>query len=249
MRLCAWCVLLQQYSVGLERRADRAAVVPPRHLGGPDAGAALDHPLEGVGEVPLPLVGRLLQHVVDAAPQLVHRPHVVQADVGELGDGLPRLLDDLRHVARAVGDHHAEALVVLDLLGPDDPVVGARRDDREVGVEHRVHEDDHHGPVHVRPGQVDRARRAVLHLLLDEPRRDGVPLAGVGFDLLLEVPGDEDQLLDAEPLQAVHHPVHHRPARDLDERLRHRVGVRPEPGALPCQRNDDLHAKPSRSGP
>ena len=37
-----------------------------------------------------------------------------------------------------------EALVILDLLGPDDPVGVAAIDQRQVGLEHRVDEDDQH---------------------------------------------------------------------------------------------------------
>src|SRR5690349_23918452 len=47
-----------------------------------------------------------------------------------------------RHVPVGVGDDHAEALVVLDLLHPDHAVRVERLDDRQVGVEDRVDEDD-----------------------------------------------------------------------------------------------------------
>ena len=40
---------------------------------------------------------------------------------------------------------------------------------------------------------------------------DRIPGAGVLFHLLLEMPGDEDQLGDIESLEPVHHPVHHGP--------------------------------------
>ena len=43
-------------------------------------------------------------------------------------------------------------------------------DDREIGVEDRVDEDDQHGLVDVLARERDRARGAVLHLLLDEHR-------------------------------------------------------------------------------
>ena len=80
--------------------------------------------------------------------------------------------------------------------------------------------------------------------------REGPAVAAprVGLDLLLEVAGDEDQLGDIESLEPVHHPVHHRTARDLEQRLGNQVGVRPEPGALARQRDDDLHVQPFRSG-
>ena len=45
-----------------------------------------------------------------------------------------------------------------------------------------------------------------------------------------------------EPLEAVHDPVHHRPARHLEHRLGNEMGVRAEAGALAGERNDHLHA-------
>jgi hypothetical protein len=41
---------------------------------------------------------------------------------------------------------------------------------REVGLEHRVDEDDHRRPVDPRPREVDRPGGAVLDLLLDVAR-------------------------------------------------------------------------------
>jgi hypothetical protein len=59
----------------------------------------------------------------------------------------------------------------------------------------------------------------------------------------LELAGDEDQLGNVEPLDPVHHPVHDRPAGDLEDRLRDEMGVGAEAGALPGQRNDHLHGQ------
>ena len=59
--------------------------------------------------------------------------------------------------------------------------------------------------------------------------------------LVLEMAGDADQLGNIEAVQRVHHPVHDRPPGHPEQRLRNQVGVRPEPGALPRQRDDDLH--------
>ncbi len=49
--------------------------------------------------------------------------------------------------------------------------------------------------------------------------------------------------------QRVHHPVHHRPAGDFEQRLGNQMGVGPEPGSLPRERDHDLHdqALPYRS--
>ena len=82
-------------------------------------------------------------------------------------------------------------------------------------------------------------------------KRDGNPVAraGVRLDLLLEVAGDEDQLAHVQPVEPVHHPVHHRPPRHLEQRLGHEMGVRPETGALPGERDDHLHVSLFRSGP
>jgi hypothetical protein len=147
-----------------------------------------------------------------------------------------------------VGHHHAEALVVLDFLGPDDPVGVGAVDEGEVGLEDRVDEDDQHGLLHEGPREVDRARRPILDLLLDEPRRPAIPRARVALHLLLEVARDEDQLRDVEALEAVHHPVHDGATRDLEQRLRDQVGVRPEPRALARQGDDDLHVSSFRIG-
>ncbi|MBK7594111.1 MAG: hypothetical protein IPJ11_02390 [Gemmatimonadetes bacterium] len=178
---------------------------------------------------------------VDPGPERLDITNEVKTDVGQLRDRLARLLDDLGHVAVGVGHHHAKALVVLDLLGPDDPVGIEGLRQREVGLEDGVDEDDHHRPVDERPREVDRSGGAILDLLLDEARGDGVAAPRVRLDLVLEVPRDEDELLDVEAGELVHHPVHHRTAGDLQHRLRDQVRVRPEPGALPCGRNDHLH--------
>ena len=82
-------------------------------------------------------------------------------------------------------------------------------------------------------------------------KRDGnrVARARVGLDLLLEVAGDEDQLAHVQAVEPVHHPVHDRPARHLEHRLGDQMGVGPETGALPGERDDHLHVSLFRSGP
>ena len=155
--------------------------------------------------------------------------------LASLRDRRRGLLHDAGHVALGIGDHHAEALVVLHLLGPDDPVGIGPVDEREIGLEHGVDEDDQHRPLHVGARQVDGARGAVLHLLLDEPRRNLVLGPGKLLHLLLQVAGNEDQLGDVEALEPVHHPVHHRAAGHLEQRLGHQMGVRAAAGC-PCPR-------------
>src|SRR5690606_14450535 len=121
--------LLEQDPVGLQRGAELAAVVPAGHLRSPDLAAVLDHVLERVGQVVLTLHGRRGEHVIDSGPQGVDVADPVEADVGELADRRRRLLDDARHVAILVGDHYAEALVVLHLARPDHAVgVGVAHD-------------------------------------------------------------------------------------------------------------------------
>src|SRR5207253_115640 len=97
-------------------------------------------------------------------------------------DRRTRLLDDAGHVAPRVGDDHAEPLVVLHLLGPDDAIGIHPVDERQVGFEHRVHEDDEHRGVHVGTRQVDGARGAVQLLLLDELRWNVVMLEDVSLE-------------------------------------------------------------------
>ena len=180
--------------------------------------------------------------MVDALPEGVDVADVVEPDVGQPRDRLARLLDDPRHVPLRVGHHDPETLVVVHFLGPDDPVGVGPVDQGEVRLEHRIHEDDQHRTRHVRPGEIDRAGGPVLHLLLDVHARHPVASGRVFLDLALEVSGDDQQLGDVDGSERVHHPVHDRTARDLEHRLRHEMGVRPEPRALARQGDDDLHA-------
>src|SRR5690606_13171698 len=111
---------LPQMAVGLEQGVDLAGVVPA--FDGLDAElcTAVDHVLEGVGQVVLGArAARALARVLDPLEEQRVIADVVEADVRELRDGILRLLDDALHVAVAVGDDDTEALVVLDLLGPD----------------------------------------------------------------------------------------------------------------------------------
>ena len=203
----------------------------------------IHHVLERVGEEELAaFAGGTLQHVFDAVEQRAPILHVLQPDVGPLGDRRIRLLHDLRHVALLVRHHDAEALVVLDLFGPDDTVSLCVFHDRQVGVEQRVHEDDDHGSVHVRAREIYRARRPVEHLLLDEARRNVVVLPHVRFDFLLQMARDDDQLLELPgSLERVHHVIHHRPARDIHERLGNALGQRQEASAFARHRHDHFH--------
>jgi hypothetical protein len=160
-------------------------------------------------------------------------------------------VDDLRHVAVLVGDHHAEALVVLDLLHPDDPVRVRLPDLREIRLEDRVDEDDQH-VLALDEGlrELHRAGRPVLHGLLDELGRErGKLRPRVFLHLLLQVAGDVDDLGHRPELHQILEDVrHHRLAGDLQHRLRDQVRVRPQPRALPRQRDDDFHGAlvPSR---
>jgi len=154
------------------------------------------------------------------------------------------LLDDPGHESLRVGHDHAEALIVLDLLGPDDAIGIEPIDQGQIRLEHRVDEDDQDRSVHEWAGEIHGTRRPVLDLLLDEARGILVARPSVRFDLLLEMAGDENQLFHVQARQPVHDPIHHRSPGHLEERLRHEIRVGPEAGALARERNDDLHDQP-----
>ena len=180
----------------------------------------------------------MLDPVEQRAPIL----HVLQPDVRPPRNRGARFLDDLGHVALRVRHDDPEALIVFDLLRPDDPVRLRVLHDRQIGVEQRVHEDDDHGTVDVGPSEVHGAGGAVEDFLLDEARGDLVVLPHVLFDFLLQVTRDDDQLVELPgPPQRIHHVIHHRPARDIHERLGHALGQRQEAGAFAGHRHDDFH--------
>jgi hypothetical protein len=118
---------------------------------------------------------------------------------------------------------HAEALVVLDLLHPDDPVGVGRLDHRQIRLEDRVDEDDQHVLIDVRLRELHRAGGPVLHRLLDEGGGELELRLRVVLHLLLQVARHVDDLLDAaEPLEILEDVRHHRLAGDLEHRLRTR---------------------------
>src|SRR5215208_3937257 len=205
----AGSALGQQNSVGLQQSVQLAAIIPATDLGGQNPLPMLDHPLESIGQVPLALVGRIREHVVDALPQAVRGLDVIEPDIGQLRDRGRGLLDYAGHVTLRVGDHHSEALIVLHLLGPDDPVRIGPVDEGEVRLEDGIDKNDQHRPFYIGPRQVDSTGSAVLNLLLDVTRWNPVAGSGKGFDLLLQVTSDEDQLGDIQTLQPVHDPIHH----------------------------------------
>lgn len=202
----------------------------------------IDHVLQRVGEVVLPLVGRLGEDVIDAFVEQSPIANELEADVHLPGDGRLRLLHNAGHEARGVRLNDAEALIVFDLLGPDDAVGVGAVYDRQVSIEDRVHEDDEDRLVDIGSRQRDRTRGAVLHLLLDEHGAHIEGASGVLFHLFFEVARDVNDLLDVTELSEIVEDVrHHGLSRDAHHRLRHDVGVWPEPRALAGQRDDDLH--------
>jgi len=144
-----------------------------------------------------------------------------------------------------VGDDDSESLVVVHLLGPDDAGLlrPERLHDGQVRVEERIDEDDEEViPFGVGPRELHGAGRSVLNLLLHESGVEiGIFLADVRLDLLLQVPGDEDGLVDAELTKVVEDIAHHRLVPHPDQRLGRDVGVGAETGALSCQGDDDFH--------
>src|SRR5574341_292047 len=235
--------VLQQVLVRLEQRVHLAAVVPAAHLADEQLLALVHHVLERVRQIELAaLPRRTLEDMLDAVEQRAPVFDVLQPDVRALGDRRARLLDDLRHVALLVRHHDAEALIILDLFGPDDAVRLRRLHDGQIGIEQRIHENDDHRPIYVGTCQVHRARGAVEHFLFDESRRDVVVFANILFHFFLQMPGDDDQLLELPgAAQRVHDVVHHGAAGDIDQRLGHALRQWQEARALDGHRHDDFH--------
>ena len=233
---------IQHLTIRLEQRVELPRVEPSTHLDRLDPRTVVDHVLERIGEIVLALVGRLGEHVIDAFEEQPPIADEVEADIRLPGDRRGRLLDDARHEAVGVRHHDAEALVVLDLLGPDDAVGVGAIDDRQIGVEDRIDEDDEDRLIDVGTGERDRTGRTVLYLLLDEDRSHIEGASGVLLDFLLEMARDVDDLLDVAKFSEVIEDVrHHRLPGNAHHRLRHDVRVWPEPRALAGERDDDLH--------
>ena len=149
-----------------------------------------------------------------------------------------------------VGHDDAEALVVLDLLHPDDPVgVGAlarreRSASKIVSTKMMSTGWSTYGCASFTAPAVPSCTFCSMNTA-----GSGVLRPRVLLDLFLQVAGDVDDLLDvAELLEVLHHVRHHRLAGDLEHRLGREVRVRTEPRALAGQRNDDFHGAlvPSR---
>src|SRR6267378_27364 len=189
--------VLQQVLVRFEQRIHLAAVVPAGDFADEEFLPVVHHVLERVREIELAaFTGRTLQDVFDTVEQRAPILHVLQSDVGPFGNRRIGLLHYLCHVALLVGHDDAEALVVLHFFGPDDAVGLRRFHDRQIGVEQCVHEDDDDRSIYVWTGKIHRARRPVEHLLLDEARGNVVVLPNVGFDLFLQMSGNDDQLIE-----------------------------------------------------
>ena len=110
-------------AVGLEHVLELAGVLPPAgdHVR-LDAQAAVDHVLDGVGDLELAAgAGRDGLHAVEDG-----RGEEVHADQGEVAARLGRLLDEPRHVPVAVELGDAVALRVGDLLQQDERIRAAR---------------------------------------------------------------------------------------------------------------------------
>ncbi len=134
--------LLEHGAICIEQGVQLAGIVPAFHVDHFQRGAFVDHVLKSIGEKILAELRRLPHYVIDSLEQQLPVPDVVQSDVRPLGDGVLRLLDDPRHVPAGICDDYAEALIVFDLLGPNDAVGVGRIDDGKIGVEDGVHEDD-----------------------------------------------------------------------------------------------------------
>ena len=116
----------QHRTIRLEQRVQLARRRTIPDLDHFDARALVDHVLERVREILLALVLAAGEHVIDAFVEQLPVPDVLEADVRALGDRRRRLLHDPRHVPVRVGHDDAEALIVVDLLRPDDSVGVAR---------------------------------------------------------------------------------------------------------------------------
>ena len=170
---------------------------------------------------------------------------VVEADVGEAGNGLLGLLHDARHRAVRAGYDDAVLPVVFDPLRPDDraPFRRERSRRRQVGLEQRVGEQDQQLAVHVRLRQLDRPRGSVLHGLDDVV--DGqvrIRLRHVPADDFVEMADDEHHLRDPEAQQLVEQMGEDRSPGHAHQRLGQEVRVGPQPRSLARKRNDGFHA-------
>ena len=166
--------------------------------------------------------------MVDALEEQGGVADVVEADVGETGDGLLRLLHDARHGAVRVAYDDAVLPVVFDLLRPDDraPFRGERSRRRQVGFEQGVGEQDQQLAVRKRLRQLDRPRGPVLNVLDDVV--DGqvrIRLRHVAPDDFVEMADDEHHLRDPEAQQFVEQMGQHRSPGHAHQRLGQVMGV------------------------
>ena len=154
--------------VSLQQRFNLPAIVPPGHLSGFDLAATIDHVLKRISEIPLALVFRPRQRVIDSVKQEFPVANVIEADICQSRNGLGWFLDDPGHVSLIVGNHDAEPPIILNLFHPHDTIGIYLLDQSQIGVKERIDKDDQDRAVHIRPGQIDRACRTVLNDLLYE---------------------------------------------------------------------------------
>ena len=176
-------------------------------------------------------------------------PDVVQADVGQLRDGLLRLLNDLLHIPGLIGEDDAVPLVVLDLPGPDDAGgVGLSVQHAEVRVEERIDEHDENRTRHMRFGEGDRVGRPPLRDLLHVGDREpGEFLGHPGLNPRREVSGNEDEIVGAFGAKLLDNVGEHGPIRHAQQGFGTGMGVGTDPCTLPRQRYYGLHDEPSVS--
>jgi len=212
--------------VRFEQRIHLAAVVPAADFADEQLLPLVHHVLERVREIELAaFAGGTLQHVFDASNSVRQsftycRPMLARFEIGVLA-----FSTILRHVALLVGHDDAEALIVLDLFGPDDAVgpwssfTIDRSASNSVSTKITI----------TGPSTYGRARftaPAVPSSTFCSMKRRGnvVVLPHVRFDFLLQMPRDDDQLVELPgAAQRIHDVIHHGPACDIHKWLGERA--------------------------
>ncbi len=112
----------------------------------------------------------------------------------------------------------------------------------EVGFKDGVDIEDQRWPADDLAREVDRVGLALQLGLLDKAGRDGVVLAHIGLDLVPEIAGDKNQLVDLDLAESVEDVAKDWLAGHADKRLGFAIGVRTKPGAKTRGWDDYLHA-------
>ena len=170
---------------------------------------------------------------------------VVEADVGEAGDGLLRLLDDASHRSVRVGYDNTVLPVVFNLLRPDDRAAFRRERPRgrQVGLEQGICEQDQQLAIRERLRQLDRPGSPILNGLNDIVYAQArIRLVHVPADELVEMADDEHHFRDPEVHKVVEQMSQNRSPRHPHQGFGQEMGVGTQPRSLARKRDDSFHA-------